>query len=66
MKPQPTTKYHGVPEAICPVCKKTFVPAPFHIYKDYRNKRRVCSYHCAVESERAALEKKNKKGVKKK
>ena len=30
---------------ICPVCGKTFIPAPLHKYKIHHNKR-VCSYKC--------------------
>ncbi len=43
-----------LPEAICPICGKTFIPAVGHVYKDkrtYTNKR-VCSWKCVCESER--------------
>lgn len=30
---------------VCPVCGKTFIPAPLHNYKIQHNKR-VCSYKC--------------------
>lgn len=37
----------------CPVCGKTFFPAPYHVYKDHRNPDRiVCTWHCVRESER--------------
>lgn len=35
-------------ERVCPVCKKIFIPAPQHIYKE-RNKyngKLVCSFSC--------------------
>lgn len=36
---------------VCPVCKRTFVPAPMHAYR-YRPDRRqlVCSYPCLNKS----------------
>ena len=47
----------------CPVCKKNFIPAPFHYYKV--KERRVCSWHCMLEGERRLeskrLDKKKKK-----
>jgi hypothetical protein len=42
-------------EAVCPICNKKYVPAPFHAYKDYKKQRLVCSWSCAVESERRAI-----------
>ena len=43
-----------------PICKKIFVPAPFHSYKK-ANGALVCSYHCFIECERRAEEKKRRK-----
>jgi hypothetical protein len=40
---------------ICPICKKTFIPAPQHIYKVKGQK--VCSYTCTLPG---AKEKKRK------
>lgn len=34
----------------CPVCKNSFIPAPFHCYKVLG--RRVCSWHCVLDGER--------------
>ena len=58
-------------EATCPICNKTFLPAAYHAYKDYKKQRLVCSWHCALESERQALANKkyisrDEKGVKEK
>lgn len=36
----------------CPVCHKSYVPAPEHAYRDYTGKRLVCSYHCMLQSRR--------------
>lgn len=38
----------------CPVCGKTFVPAPLHAYRDKRanTNKLVCSYACMRKSER--------------
>ena len=38
---------------ICPVCKKSFIPAPKHIYRDKRTNHKVCSWSCVLKSERA-------------
>lgn len=58
-------KMDFVESRICPVCKKSFVPAPMHVYKDARyddvvslsnteTRARiyVCSWHCCQESKR--------------
>lgn len=37
----------------CPICGKSFVPAPMHIYRDKRCHKRVCSWSCVCKSERA-------------
>lgn len=43
---------YGITEKICPICGKTFIPAPMHAYK--RNNtpgsktKYLCSYHCMV------------------
>ena len=41
----------GIPEVICPVCGKTYIRAPYHLYKDVQ-RRYVCSWGCMLESER--------------
>ena len=46
---------------ICPICNKEFLPAPYHVFKVYHRTKLVCSYHCALESERRALENKKTK-----
>ena len=48
---EPGTK---ISTRICPVCKKTFILAPEHVYKiriqkDYK---KVCSWHCVREWEK--------------
>jgi hypothetical protein len=53
----------------CPICKKEFVPAPYHAYRERPKGRLVCSYHCALESDRRKaakkkIHKKDEKGVK--
>lgn len=45
----------------CPVCKKTFVPAPEHVYRLHKNSGLVCTYSCLLKGRRAIEEK--KKGV---
>lgn len=40
-------------EQKCPICHKTFVPAPYHTYKTHNKVHYVCSYHCALASEKA-------------
>lgn len=39
---------------ICPVCGKSFISAPMHVYKDRRSygTKKVCSWKCVCESER--------------
>ena len=40
-------------EVKCPVCGKSFIPYPEHVYKDKRNSgKRVCSWSCVCKSER--------------
>lgn len=51
-------------DKVCPICKKTYIPAPQHVYRDQRpiimgatsrsKAPLVCSYHCMRESERMA------------
>ena len=50
----------------CPICGKTFVPAPMHVYHVACKQTRVCSYHCALESERRHEAGKKKTGRPKK
>lgn len=44
----------------CPVCKKTFMPAPQHVYKTANGNKLVCSYHCVLADERAAERRREK------
>ena len=39
---------------VCPVCGKSFVPAPQHVYKIHvgDNDRKVCSWTCVRTHER--------------
>lgn len=66
-------------EKKCPICGKVFVPAPYHAWKasNIGTHPLVCSYHCALESDRRRDEKqkaaktrayikRDKKGVKEK
>lgn len=39
----------GMPEHICPVCGKVFIPAPYHRYKD-NDGLKVCSYTCSLKA----------------
>jgi hypothetical protein len=41
-------------ELICPICGKTFCPAPQHAYKGRVDRNRVllCSYSCCLEADR--------------
>ena len=39
-------------ECVCPVCGKTFIPAPLHRYKLDGRDKLVCSWHCLCESRR--------------
>ena len=59
-------KFVCLTESTCPVCGKTYIAAPEHVYRDQRNKqRKVCSWRCVCESERlrdAAKQAKAKKG----
>lgn len=44
-------------ERKCPICQKSFIKAPLHIYKDKRSACKaeyVCSYHCMLKSEKLA------------
>lgn len=45
---------HWTKKRVCPICKKEFFPAPYHVYKDARTHHGalVCSYSCMTESER--------------
>ena len=44
----------------CPVCKKTFIPAPMHIYKigNANKPKLVCSYNCRCKWEKEQPKKK--------
>lgn len=39
-------------DKICPVCRKNFVPAGQHMYKDARTGSLVCTWTCMLKSER--------------
>lgn len=54
----------GIRDCICPVCGKRFIPAPQHVYKQYKTKKKVCSWTCVIVSEREFLNHSNKKTVK--
>lgn len=52
----------------CPVCGRTFVQAPFHIYYDHRmgaKRRKVCSYNCETQTIKQKDDKPNSKPKKK-
>lgn len=37
----------------CPICGKTFIPAPYHVYRmSGKRSARVCSWSCHLEAER--------------
>lgn len=40
-------------EKECPICGKTFIPAPFHVYKTGQGEP-ICSYHCLLAYQRKA------------
>ena len=44
---------------VCPVCGKTYIPAPFHIYKVAG--RKVCSYSCSLQNVKNKQEKGSEK-----
>lgn len=48
-------------ERTCPVCKKNFIPAPYHIYKTATGGKLVCTYTCMLKSERKHEQKARKK-----
>lgn len=51
---------------ICPICNKSFIPAPYHVYRDkFTTRRMVCSWACVCESERLKAIFKNKKKMNK-
>lgn len=43
----------------CPICKKKFVPAIFHIY--HVGNKKVCSYKCQLAHERSVFARDNRK-----
>lgn len=47
-------------EVTCPICHKRFIPAPQHVYKTQDKRRYICSYHCVLEGERLADERRAK------
>lgn len=48
-----------IEEKICPVCKKSFIPAAYHVFHLYGNMNLVpvCSWSCQLASERKLCEK---------
>lgn len=56
-------KYYGkecypMVDRICPICNNSFLPAPYHRYKDKRDdKTLVCSNSCMRESARQSATK---------
>lgn len=50
----------NVVEKKCPICGKTFVPAPFHVYK--ANGRLVCTWSCVCQYEREKKATRKRKG----
>ena len=42
----------GTTNNICPVCGKSFVPAPYHVYHVEGQKERCCSYTCMLKGNR--------------
>lgn len=55
----PKVEYCGTRVAICPICNKQFITAPYHAYHTPGKKwQRVCSWACMRESERQAAKKK--------
>ena len=61
----PKKDYDPIVERVCPVCGKTFVPAPFHRYKENDmncHVRVMCSWGCLckyrVQIEAAKAERK--------
>lgn len=57
--------FYGLVERTCYECKRVFVPAPYHAYKD--NKKIFCRYSCYMayfkRKERKKVEKKIKRGA---
>ena len=53
MDMQDQNHYDVFIDRVCPVCGKTFIPAPFHIYKV--NNVKVCTYSCQLKGERENL-----------
>lgn len=41
-------KSYFPPDSVCPICGRTFIPAPYHIYKAYINGslKYLCSWTC--------------------
>ena len=37
---------HPITEMQCPVCKRNFIPAPYHVYMDGNTP--ICSYTCYI------------------
>jgi len=65
MSKQDIENYHTYSIVVCPICQKTFIAYPKHIYKKYDhkgNKIRFCSWACLREYEnQREIEKKNKR-----
>ena len=50
-----TKRTLGARERICPMCGKVFLKAPYHSYRMYHSRRLVCTYSCALRSEREQI-----------
>jgi hypothetical protein len=46
-------------EVICPVCGKSFIPAPMHVFKTPTGSY-ICAYSCVLERERRVKKKMEK------
>lgn len=53
-------KYEHIVERVCPICQKTFIVQPFHVYRnkaDRHHNQLVCSWSCVLASEKMRDEK---------
>ena len=56
-------EFDDLESCICPVCGKSFIPAPYHVYKHvfkkYKEPQLVCTWSCLCEARRNEEEKEN-------
>lgn len=54
MRDYKTERTNPLVEIVCPVCGKTFIPAPMHIYKVRKSGYywRVCTWGCQMKWEK--------------